>query len=181
VSQTKPCAVCALRIPATAKVCTHCNNVQAQWMRWAKQCSFGAAAIVAFLPLGDAALSLREIAAGRHRADVKVEAVSCSSSAITIAVMNFGKGPAFIGSPSFRVAGSYSGDASQILLRSESTVAVIEPSAVKTLQLVGWIGSASVALPSRKGAEACSYQTTLQINDAYGATTREAACECPAS
>ena len=175
-----PCAVCALPIPRAARLCTHCNCAQNPWVRWARRVSVVAAGIVALLPLVDAASSLRSLAAGQHKADVRLRAVDCQPSGITIAAMNFGRGPAFLRSPALRIEGGHSGTAPELELRPDKDeVALLEPSGTVALKFTGWVRTASVDLPRRSGTQPCLYRTTLVVEDTSGTQPQEAQCECP--
>jgi predicted nucleic acid-binding Zn ribbon protein len=179
--KTRHCVVCALPIPHAAKVCTHCGSPQASWVRWAKRISVVAAGVVAMIPLFDAAKSLRSLAAGQHKADVTLRAVDCHPSGITIAAMNFGRGPAFIRSPVFRIEGESSGVAAGLQLRPEKgDITLLEPSGTVALTFTGWVRTASMDLPRRNGVQPCSYRIALTIEDTSGANQKEVQCNCPA-
>lgn len=177
----KPCVICGEQIPGTAKVCSHCANYQDARSRWLRRAVIAGAAIAGLIPLFDAASSLRDMVSGAHRAEVRLGVLSCHPESITLAAMNFGKGPAFVHSPIFAVDGKFLGDASSITLRSkdEAISKVITPGGVTMVELIGWLGTASSDLPRRSGSGQCQYRTTLEIEDAYGTSKKEVKCDCP--
>jgi hypothetical protein len=168
-----------LLIPAAAKVCTNCDSAQSRGIRWLGRIGVAGAALAALLPLADGAWSLREIAKGRHAADVRVRPIACAAEGITLAVMNFGRGPAVLSSPVFTIDGTYAGDASSISLRSDKTATVLAPSEVQTLQLTGWAATVSTDLPRATAGQVCAYVTTLTVEDVDSTTHPDAKCPCP--
>ncbi len=174
-----PCVRCALSIPLGAKVCTHCDAAQAQLERCVKRVSAVLIGVIALAPIGDAAWSLRQIASGKHHADVRLRVLNCAAGGIALAAMNFGKGPAFLGAPTFSVSGVPYGDTSSLTLRADTPVYVLAPAAVTIMKFVGWIGHASVDLPRQASQSACAYHTTVTVDDAYESKTLGVECPCP--
>jgi predicted nucleic acid-binding Zn ribbon protein len=185
----KPCVLCSLNIPATAKVCTHCNAEQSALVRRFKRAGVVLGAMAAVLPLVYAMISIttsvREMATGKYKADVRFRIVACRPSSITVAAMNFGKGPAVIGvgSPSLRIRGAYLGDVkanSSITLHANAEQIVLRPSGALTIPLTGMLDGVQADLPLRSGTDMCSYEPTLIVDDAYASTPWTGKCDCPA-
>lgn len=176
----KSCVVCALEIPKAAKVCTHCNNDQNQWVRRIKKYTLAAAGLVALFPLFQAASSLSDLASGRNRSDVAIKAASCEKSGITLVAMNFGKGAAFISVTDFKVVGLNNPALSSLRLKSDAPLTAVGPSGFVTISAKGWVDSVVEAnLPAREGAGTCEYRVGLSVLDAYGETRSEKSCSCP--
>jgi predicted nucleic acid-binding Zn ribbon protein len=175
----KPCLVCGLFIPAAAKVCTHCDRAQNPWIRGITRLSMVGAALAALIPLANGAWSLRTIAMGQHRADIRVRAVACGPDGVTVAVMNFGRGPAVVTKPGFSVDGPHAGDASKISLRMDSEAKIIAASEVQNVTLTGWLGKLSTDLPRTTSPGSCTFRTTLTVEDVDSVSQREAQCSCP--
>ena len=177
--QQKACVVCALRIPEAAKICTHCSSPQNRWIRRLGRVGVVGAAIAALIPLVDGAWSLREIARGQHRADVRVRAVVCKPEGIVVAVMNFGRGPAVVTNPVLRVDGPHLGDASKVGLQMDVDAKVVAPSEVQSLMLTGTLGSVSTDLPRTSSPDTCKYHATLTVEDVSTTIQKDAECHCP--
>jgi hypothetical protein len=175
----KDCDVCALEIPATAKVCTHCDSDQNRWVRRIKQYGLAAAGLVALFPLFDAANSLSDLAKGRNKSEVTIKTASCEKSGITLVAMNFGKGPAFISITDFKVVGPDNPAFASLHLKSDAALKAVSPSGYQTISAKGWIDSVETNLPVRGSAAACEYHVGLTVLDAYGETRKEKSCDCP--
>lgn len=177
----KPCALCSLDIPVTAKICTNCNSEQRAWIRYAKTCALAGAGLVALIPLFQAASSLNDLATGRHKAEVTVKAVECGKAGITAIAMNFGKGPAFISLEDFSISGLSNPDIKAITLKSDSPIDPVGPGAYKKMTFKGWMSTVQSNLPTRGNEASCTFNLRLNVIDAYAETQKTVSCECPLS
>jgi len=173
--------MCALPIPESAALCTHCASEQNSMTRWVKRYALAAAGVVAILPLFQAASSLSDLASGRNKADVILKAAACEKSGITIVAMNFGKGPAFLSISDFSVEGLQNSNFAAIKLRSEEPIKPVQAAGFVTILAQGWISSAQANLPSRGSSNACTYEIGVDVMDAYGETRRGMSCNCPSN
>jgi hypothetical protein len=134
-------------------------------------------------PLCDAAWSLRNIASGQYAANVKFQMISCRPEKITVALMNFGRGPAFLIPPTFQPVRASLVDGLELSLHFDdaafSESIALKPGESEIVHLIGWNRGAEMDLPRNNTPSECKYTFKWNIDDAYESKSKVLTCDCP--
>ena len=152
------------------------GKTEAHFARW----SATIAAALAIAPLWAGGLSLYKIAF-RSDADVKVQALICESSAITLAVTNTGRHAGILGNSSVTLQVNGKPAGKPIRLQPAEQHSVVQPEEAFALKFEPRVEGVAASLPTPFGANACEYSVATAIRDFDGDPHDViVSCPCPA-
>lgn len=180
VRGTVPCIVCKEPIHRGARICTQCKSWQ-DWTRHLTRWSTTIAAALAIVPLWTGAVSLYKIAF-HHAAEIKIQALTCDISAVTLVVTNSGDRAGILGSSSLSLQVNDISVGKPITLRAVEEHPVVRPRETFVLRLEPRVEGVPSVIPVPTNAKTCAYHVATEVREfERGSHEALVSCACPAS
>jgi hypothetical protein len=174
---TKPCIVCREPIQGGARLCVHCHSAQ-DWTRYILRWTGVWTAMLALLPLWSGALALREIAFHDHKAEIRLEPITCTRDMIVIAVTNSGDRPGIISQSTLNVAIDKQVANEKFNLVPRTGSQIVKPGETFTLELEPRVEGILAPLPIPNSRSECEYRIITRI-DSFERNWHPLMVSCP--
>ena len=133
------------------------------------------------MPLWTGALSLYKLAF-RHAAEVKVQALTCESDVVSLAITNSGGRAGILGNSRVSLEVNNEVVNRPTVLQAEKEHPVVKPQESFVLKMVPRIDGIASKIPSPPSSASCRYRIATQVREFDGASHDvTASCPCPAA